>query len=157
MTMTRYRRSIAAGFATVCVMLTTSAGAEVIVYPKAGQSAEAFQQDQLQCHQIAQQNTGFNPAQAAAAPPPPQQGGAARGAARGAAVGAAAGAIGGDAGKGAAAGAAAGAVGGRMRQNDANRQNAQMAQQQQMQQQNGMQAYDNSYAACMAQRGYQPK
>ena len=155
--MTRYRRSIAAGFATVLVGLTTSVGAEVIVYPKAGQSAQAFQQDQGQCHQIAQQNTGFNPAQPAAAPPPPQQGGAVRGAARGAAVGAVGGAIAGDAGKGAAIGAGVGAVGGRMRQNEANRQNAQMAQQQQMQQQNAMQAYDNSYAACMAQRGYQPK
>jgi OmpA family protein len=157
--MTTFRRSFALTLTSLSTVLVTAAGAEVIVYPKAGQSAEAFEKDQVQCHQIAQQNTGFNPAQAAAAPPPPppQQGGAVRGAARGATVGAVGGAIGGDAGKGAAVGAAVGAVGGRMRQNQANRANAQMAQQQQAQQQSGMQAYDNSYAACMAQRGYQPK
>jgi len=154
--MMRHRRSLAGAVLATFSLLATAAAAEVIAYPKAGQSAEQFQQDQFQCHQLAQQQTGFNPAQAVAAPPP-ERGGALRGAAGGAALGAVGGAIGGDAGKGAAVGAGVGAAAGLLRQGQRNRQNAQMAQQQQVQQQAGVQAYDNSYAACMAGRGYQPR
>jgi hypothetical protein len=155
--MMRHRRSLAGAVLATFSLLATAAAAEVIVYPKAGQSAEQFQQDQFQCHQLAQQQTGFNPAQSVAAAPPPERGGALRGAAGGAALGAVGGAIGGDAGKGAAVGAGVGAAAGLLRQGQRNRQNAQMAQQQQVQQQAGVQAYDNSYAACMAGRGYQPR
>src|SRR4030095_10266172 len=105
-----------AGFAAG--MLVSAAQAEVFVYPKPGQSQDAFQKDQYECHNWAKQQTGFDPAlppQTAAAPPP-QQGGAVRGAARGAAVGAVGGAIAGDAGKGAAVGAGVGATGGAIRQ-----------------------------------------
>src|SRR5207237_9179312 len=104
-TMIRHRRSLAVALVTTLVLLASGAGAEVVVYPKAGQSPEQFQQDQFQCHQMAQQQTGFNPAQPVAAAPAPQYGGAVRGAAGGAALGAVGGAIGGDAGKGAAVGA----------------------------------------------------
>ena len=48
--------------------------AEVFVAPKAGQSQEAFEKDQFDCHNWAKQQTGFDPAQppqTAAAPPPP--------------------------------------------------------------------------------------
>src|SRR5437773_11422861 len=123
--MKSWTTAIVTGLAA-CV-LVSAAQAEVFVYPKQGQSQEAFESDQYACHNWAKQQTGFDPGappQAAAAPPP-QQGGAVRGAARGAAVGAAAGAVGGDAGKGAAVGATAGAVGGRMRQNANNRESAQ--------------------------------
>ena len=156
--MMRHPRFLSAALAATLALLTASAAAEVIVYPKAGQTAEQFQQDQFTCHQIAQQQTGFNPSQPQqVAAPPPQQGGAIRGAAGGAALGAVGGAIGGDAGKGAAIGAGVGAAAGLIRQNRNNRQNAQYAQQQQMQQQSGMQNYDQAYAGCMASRGYQPR
>src|SRR5206468_12400669 len=111
--MKRWTTTIVAGLAAGA--LVSAAQAEVFVYPKPGQSQDAFQKDQYECHNWATQQTGFNPAappQSAAAPPP-QQGGAVRGAARGAAVGAVVGgASGGDAGKGAAVGAAAGGTGG---------------------------------------------
>src|SRR6266705_697961 len=51
--------------------LVSAAQAEVFVYPKPGQSQDAFQKDQFECHTWAQQQTGFNPAappQTAAAP-----------------------------------------------------------------------------------------
>ena len=154
--MTRLPR-IATVLLALLPLLVTTAGAEVIVYPKAGQNQQAFEQDQFSCHQMAQQRTGFNPSAPVAAAPPPAQGGAVRGGARGAAVGAVGGAIAGDAGKGAAVGAAVGAAGGRMRQNQQNRTNAQAAQQAQSQQQAGMQAYDQAYGQCMASKGYQPR
>jgi hypothetical protein len=130
--------------------------AEVFVAPKQGQSQQQFQQDQFDCHNWSQQQTGFNPSQPApVSTAPPAQGGAVRGAGRGAAVGAIGGAIGGDAGKGAAIGAAVGAVGGRMRQNDYNRQVAAQNQQAQANQQAGLQRYEQAYRTCMAGRGYQ--
>ena len=156
-TMAKHRGSRVAALAATLSVLATAAGAEVVVYPKAGQSAEQFQQDQFTCHQMAQQQTGFNPAQPVAGAPAPQYGGAVRGAAGGAALGAVGGAIGGDAGKGAAIGAGVGAAAGLVRQSRSNRQAAQAAQQQQMQQQSGMQNYDQAYAGCMTSRGYQPR
>ena len=140
-------------------MLVSAAQAEVFVYPKPGQSQDAFGKDQYECHTWAQQQTGFNPAappQTAAAPPP-QQGGAVRGAARGAAVGAVGGAIGGDAGKGAAVGAGVGATAGAMRQNANNRASAQASQQAQAQQQANYSNYERAYATCLGGRGYTVK
>jgi hypothetical protein len=133
--------------------------AEVFVAPKQGQSQEAFEKDQFDCHNWAKQQTGFDPAQPppTAAAPPPQQGGAVRGAARGAAVGAVGGAIGGDAGKGAAVGAGVGAAGGRMRQNQNNRASAQASQQAQSQQQANYDRYERAYASCLGGRGYSVK
>ena len=149
--------AIVAGLAA-CVIVS-AAQAEVFVYPKPGQSQEAFESDQYACHNWASQQTGYNPAappQAAAAPPP-QQGGAVRGAARGAAVGAVGGAIAGDAGKGAAVGAAVGGTGGAMRQNRQNREAAAAAQNSQAQQQAGYANYEKAYAACLSGRGYSVK
>ncbi len=132
--------------------------AEVIAYPKQGQSQQQFEKDQFDCHKWATQQTGFDPMKAQQiAAPPPQQGGAVKGAARGAAVGAIGGAIAGDAGKGAAIGAGVGAAGGRMRQNEANRQ-AQAATQQAQAQQAGARAeYDKAYGACLGGKGYSVK
>ena len=155
MTIMTQRRPIVAPLVLSLSLLATTAGAEVIVYPKPGQNPAAFQQDQYQCHQMAQMQTGYNPGQQAVAAPPPERGGAIRGAAGGAALGAVGGAIGGDAGKGAAIGAGVGAAAGLLRQGQRNRQNAEYAQQAQMQQQNAMRGYDQVYGGCMGQRGYQ--
>jgi hypothetical protein len=126
-------------------MLVSAAQAEVFVYPKPGQSQDAFQKDQYECHNWATQQTGFNPAappQTAAAPPP-QHGGAVRGAARGAAVGAVGGGV--------------GATAGVMRQNANNRAAAQASQQAQAQQQAAYGNYERAYAACLGGRGYTVK
>ena len=127
--------------------------AEVIAYPKKGQTQEQFEKDQFDCHKWAKGQTGVDPTQApqAAAPPPPQKGGAVRGAARGAAVGAAAGAVAGDAGKGAAIGAAAGGTGGAIKQGQQNKQAAQA------QQQAARSQYDKAYAVCLEGKGYAVK
>jgi Glycine zipper len=143
----------------VACALVSVAQAEIYVYPKPGQSQDAFQKDQYECHNWAKQQTGFDPAappQTAAAPPP-QQGGAVHGAARGAAVGAVGGAIAGDAGKGAAVGAAVGGTSGAMRQNRNNRASAQASQQAQSQQQAAYGNYEKAYATCLAGRGYSVK
>jgi hypothetical protein len=143
----------------VACALMSAAQAEIYVYPKPGQSQDAFQKDQYECHNWAKQQTGFDPAappQTAAAPPP-QQGGAVHGAARGAAVGAVGGAIAGDAGKGAAVGAAVGGTSGAMRQNRNNRASAQASQQAQSQQQAAYGNYEKAYATCLAGRGYSVK
>ena len=147
---------IAAGLAAGA--LVSAAHAEVYVYPKQGQSQDAFQKDQYECHNWATQQTGFNPAappQAAAAPPPQDR--AVRGAARGAAVGAVGGAIAGDAGKGAAVGAAVGGTATVMRNNRANRDAAAANQQAQAQQQAAYGNYEKAYATCLSGRGYSVK
>ena len=144
--------------ALVVGLLAGPAYGEVFVYPKPGQSQDAFQRDQYECHNWAQNQTGFNPSQpTAVAASPPERGGAVRGGARGAALGAVGGAIGGDAGKGAAIGAAVGGTAGLMRQGARNQQNAQAAQQAQASQQAGLQRYEQAYAACLAGRGYQAR
>jgi len=118
------------------------AWAEVIAYPKKGQSQEQFQKDQFDCHNWAKGQTGVDPTkpQQSAAAPPPQQGGAVKGAARGAAVG-----------------AAVGAAGGRMRQNQQNQQAAEAQQQAQAQQQQAVAQYDKAYGACLDGKGYAVK
>ena len=155
--MKSWTTAIVAGLAACA--LSSAVQAEVFVYPKPGQSQEAFESDQYACHNWAKQQTGFDPAappQTAAAPPP-QQGGAVHGAARGAAVGAVGGAIAGDAGKGAAVGAAVGGTSGAMRQNRNNRASAQASQQAQSQQQAAYGNYEKAYATCLAGRGYSVK
>ena len=143
----------------VACALVSAAQAEIYVYPKPGQSQDAFQKDQYECHNWAKQQTGFDPAappQTAAAPPP-QQGGAVHGAARGAAVGAVGGAIAGDAGKGAAVGAAVGGTSGAMRQNRNNPRRRKPPEQAQSQQQAAYGNYEKAYATCLAGRGYSVK
>jgi len=154
--MKRRTTAIVTGLAA-CVLVST-AQAEVYVYPKQGQSQDAFQKDQYECHNWATQQTGFNPAappQTAAAPPPQER--AVRGAARGAAVGAVGGAIAGDAGKGAAVGAAVGGTATVMRNNRANRDAAAANQQAQAQQQAAYGNYEKAYATCLSGRGYSVK
>jgi len=155
----RYRGSVAVVGALVGCLIAGSVWAEVIAYPKKGQSQQQFEQDQFQCHQWAKGQTGVDPTQPqqSAAAPPPQQGGAVRGAARGAAVGAVGGAIAGDAGKGAAIGAGVGAAGGAIRQRNQNQQAAQAQQQAQAQSQAALAQYDKAYGVCMDGRGYSVK
>ena len=43
-------------------VLASAVQAEVFVYPKPGQSQDAFQKDQYECHNWAKQQTGFDPA-----------------------------------------------------------------------------------------------
>lgn len=152
----RDRVSIAVMGVLIGCLVAGQAWAEVIAYPKKGQSQQQFEQDQFQCHKWAKDQTGVDPTKPpqGAAAPPPQQGGAVRGAARGAAVGAIGGAIAGDAGKGAAIGAGVGAAGGRMRQNQQNRQSAQAQQQAQAQASAGQAQYDKAYGACLEGKGY---
>jgi YMGG-like Gly-zipper len=134
------------------------AEAEIFVYPKPGQSQEAFEKDQFECHNWAKQETGFDPAKPqTVAAAPPRRGGAVRGAAGGAAVGAIGGAIGGDAGKGAAIGAGVGAAAGAMRQGSQNRQAAEAARQAESEQQASSDRYERAYAACLGGRGYTVK
>ena len=153
----RNRNSVAVILALAVCLAAGQAWAEVIAYPKKGQSQEQFEKDQFECHKWATGQTGFDPtkAQQSAAAPPPQKGGAVRGAAGGAALGAVGGAIAGDAGKGAAIGAGVGATAGAMRQGRKNRQAAEAQQQAQAQQQAAGSQYDKAYAVCLEGRGYQ--
>ena len=110
----------------------TAFGADLIIYPAKGQSAQQLDRDRYECHRWAVEQTGFGPSNPSAAAPatsdvaPPRepvlgrgsQPNAVRGGARGAALGAAGGAIAGDAGKGAAVGATFGALRGAMRRRD---------------------------------------
>lgn len=129
------------------ILAAEPVGAEVFAYPKAGQSQEAFQKDQFECHGWAKQQTGVDPTNPAPAAAPPA-GGVVRGAARGAAVGAIGGAIGGDAGKGAAIGAGVGAATGAVRRRSQTRQIASA-------QQANVQRYEAAYKTCLQGRGYQ--
>jgi hypothetical protein len=149
-------------FALVVVTAITSlslcgnAHAEVVAYPKKGQSQEQFQRDQFDCHAWAKGQTGVDPSQpVVVAAPPPQQGGAIRGAGRGAALGAIGGAIAGNAGKGAAIGAAVGGTAGAMRQGSQNQATAEATRQAQAQRQADLQRYERAYATCLQGRGYQ--
>ncbi len=127
-----------------------------IVYPAQGQSTQRQAQDEGECRNWAQQQTGFNPYQGA----PNYSGGSSgggevlQGAGRGALMGLVGGALVGDAGKGAAIGAGAGATLGLFRRHD-NRQDTAAAQQQATAQYNqGMTDFNRAFKTCMQGRGY---
>jgi YMGG-like Gly-zipper len=148
-------RITAAAIAALC-FAGTAWGAQPIVYPAKGQSAQQQQKDQGECYGWAKTNTGVDPAAVAAAPPPPSEpavggGERATGAARGAVGGLAIGAIAGDAGKGAAIGAVAGTMAGghRARENQKSQQAAA-----QNQKQGAIDTFNRAFAACMEGRGY---
>ena len=145
---------------TIAAIFATSAGAQQVVFPAKGQSAQQQKKDEGECHTWAVTNSKYDPAnppkQAAAAPPPTTAtgstpGAGVRGAARGAVVGEI---VGGDAGAGAAAGAVAA-------RGQSRRQNAAAAQQQQaavvQQDQAGMGQYQKARAACLEGKGYAVK
>lgn len=150
-----------------------------VIYPAKGQSASQQDQDKVQCHGWAKQQSGFDPlattttaAATTTAPPPSsttgstQQQAAAGGLVKSAAVGAAVGEIAhNDAGRGAAVGVLGGAVlqGVKQRQaaqaQQAQQQQAQAQQQQAAKQQqaalNQQKAtFERAFSACMEARGY---
>lgn len=132
------------------------AQSQPIVYPAGGQSTQQQAQDEAQCRQWAQEQTGFNPWQT---PPPASSGSSGggeiiQGAGRGALMGLVGGAIVGDAGTGAAVGAGLGATAGLFRRRD-NQQADSAAQQQAVAQYNqGLANFNRAFATCMQGRGY---
>ena len=148
------------------LVFTSTAMAELVIFPANGQSNEQLAQDKNACYDWAKNNSNYDPnnppvIQQQGAPQQDAAGNALRGAAGGAAAGAIIGAIAGDAGKGAAIGAATvgGARGiGARRSNRAAQQQAQQQTQQQAGQIAQLQAgYDKSYAACLEGKGYSVK
>jgi hypothetical protein len=159
--------------ATLCIAVSAPAGAQqsgVFAYPDKGQSVQQQQKDQMECHNWAVGQTGFDPTQAR----PPQgvayqgqpyssggggvfdygsgetgQGGVVGDAARGAATGAVLGAIAGDAGKGAAWGAVGGTVFGGMKRSSRKAEEERWRQQQQAQAQQQLQAQQQQYQFAM--------
>ncbi len=150
------RRAALSLIALVLSADLASAQQAPIIYPANGQTMDQQAGDEGQCRNIATQATGVTPDSA------PQQSssgysspGMVGGAARGAALGAMGGAIAGDAGKGAAAGAAMGATVGVVRRSRERRQQAATNQQAYNSYQADLTKYYQSFAACMASRGYQ--
>lgn len=139
--------------------LSSSAHAQVIVYPARGQTADQTQRDKGECMSWATQQSGFDPTapQYSGAPPPssaPTGAPMVQGAARGAALGAVGGAIGGNAGKGAAIGAGTGALIGGIRRRDQQQQQEQWQQQQSAQSNQQQGNFNRAYSACLEGRGY---
>jgi hypothetical protein len=145
---------------TVAAAVSSPHGAKAqstpIVYPSQGQSLEQQVQDESECRLWAQQQTGFNPAQAPANTGGGSSGGGevARGAAGGAALGAVGGAIGGDTGKGAAIGAGVGATAGLMRKGRTQQAEAQAQQQAANEYNQQVGNYNRAFGSCMQGRGY---
>jgi hypothetical protein len=143
---------------TLLLSVSTTAFAELYVFPAKGQTQEQMEQDKFSCYGWAKNQTGFDPMN------PPKivtastsQSSALGGAARGAAGGAIIGAIAGNAGKGAAIGGAVGGVGrglsNRSKRNEqeqnVNNQAAQISYQKS--------EYDRAYAVCLEGKGYSTK
>jgi hypothetical protein len=147
---------LSVAFATIMLLISASAAAELIIYPAKGQDKATQQKDEGECFVWARDETGIDPTQQqvpATAVPQQQRGRALRGAAGGAAIGA----IVGDS-DDAAKGAAVGALVGRSRQNRQNRAAADQAQQQNQQSQQisteNQATFNKAYGICLQGRGY---
>jgi hypothetical protein len=127
-----------------------------IVYPSQGQSMQQQSQDETECRNWAQQQTGFNPYQSAPTYSSSSSGGGeiVQGAARGALLGVVGGAIAGDVGTGAAVGAGVGATVGLFRRRDNNQADAAAQQQAAAQYNQGLANFNRAFATCMQGRGY---
>ena len=150
---------IATSVGLALIMGSGPVRAEVIAYPKNGQTQEQFQMDQYQCHQWAKGQTGVDPTQPAppkpAAPPqPPPAAGVAASATGGAIVGTMIGLATGHPGQGAAVGTAIGASTGMMRAGAKGKQQAAAKQEADKQAQAARAQYDKAYSACLEGRGY---
>jgi len=121
--------------------------ANMLIYPKEGQSKAQQDRDEFECYKWAKEQTGSNQGHTQAQAP--AGGEVIRGGARGAALGAVGGAIGGNAGKGAAIGAGVGAVAG-LFQRRRNR-----IRQEQSQAQASAGNSDRAYSVCLRGRGYE--
>jgi Glycine zipper len=153
---------------------TLAATLEVYAFPGSGQNASQQSQDESDCYNWAEQNTGIDPFNVSKQAAQLQQqasqqqqqaqnataGAGVKGAVGGAAGGAALGAIAGDAGKGAAIGAGVGAIANSVRA----RSKAQQAQQQAQQTHAAAKAtaaqlndFRKAFAACMEAKKYTVK
>ena len=148
--------ALALGLSALTPHAATAQTSTPIVYPAQGQSTQKQSQDEAECRNWAQQQTGFNPYQAAA-----HYGGRSggdgeiiQGAARGALLGVVGGAIGGDVGKGAAIGAGVGAGVGLFRRRDNNQADAAAQQQATAQYNQGLSNFNRAFTTCMQGRGY---
>ena len=131
--------------------------AQMLIYPKEGQSQAQQDRDEFECYKWAMEKTGVNPAtqgQTQVQAPAGPQGEVIRGAARGAALGAVGGAIGGDAGTGAKIGAGVGTAAGLL-QRRRNRVRQRESQAQQAQQTQAINSYNRAYAVCLRGRSYE--
>jgi hypothetical protein len=143
----------------LALFVTHSASADIMAYPKKGQSEKQQATDKAKCSQWATQKTGIDPTalleeiQQAPSQQTPR-GGAVRGAAKGAAAGAVGGAIGGDTGEGAAIGAGVGAVGGAGRQHRQKREMAEAQEQAKSQIQQQLNTFEKAEKACLEGKGY---
>lgn len=152
--------AIALTLAIGCVALAPGAAIaqnnQPIVYPAGGQSTQQQSQDEAQCRQWAQEQTGFNPWQSAPVASGGSSGGGEviQGAGRGALMGLVGGAIVGDAGTGAAVGAGLGATAGLFRRRDNQQADASAQQQATAQYNQGMANFNRAFATCMQGRGY---
>jgi len=136
------------------------AGAQMLIYPAKGQSAEQQQKDEFECHQWAVQQTGYDPTRGQQAP---QQQTAssgkpvAKGAAGGALLGLGVGSLTGNAGKGAAIGAGVGALAGGAKRRQNEKQQAAANQQAQETQQAQIDRYNKARQVCLEGKGYTVK
>jgi len=144
--------------AVFCLLLmATDVGAQMVVYPAKGQSAEQQKKDEGECHLWAVEQSGYDPANPPPVPqasnPGPVTGSGAR--LRGAVGGAIIGEIAdGDTGDAALAGAALGGLRERGRQRRAQQDSQNAAAQKQ---QSGLSSYNKARAACLEGRGYTVK
>ncbi len=144
--------------AVFCLLLmATEVGAQMVVYPAKGQSAEQQKKDEGECHLWAVEQSGYDPANPPPVPqassPKPVTGSGAR--LRGAVGGAIIGEIAdGDTGDAALAGAALGGLRERGRQRRAQQESQNAAAQKQ---QSGLSNYNKARAACLEGRGYTVK
>lgn len=136
------------------------AGAQMLVYPAKGQSAEQQQKDEFECHQWAAQQTGYDPTATQQAPQQQttqSSGSVGRKAAGGALLGLGVGSLSGNAGKGAAIGAGVGALAGGAKKRQEEQQQAAAAQKAQDAQKAQVQRYEKAKQACLEGKGYSVK
>ena len=153
------RLSVALVLCGLCIVATSMAAEELMIFPNVDQTPEKQEQDKFACYSWAKDQSDFDPmAPPTATEPPPQQqakkGGAGRGLVRGAAVGQI---VGGDS-DSTAKGAAAGAAVGGMRRRDQKRKE-EVARQQWEQEQQQIYAenrnrYNRAYSACLEGKDY---
>lgn len=136
---------------------------EMYIHPNQGQSQEQEDKDRSDCHNLAVEQSGFDPGKVYPKNPmyldpqpyPQSRRPVLRSAGRGAAMGAVGGAVAGDAGKGAAAGAAFGGMAGALRRRDERRQ-AKVDQKRMLMSKNASRTadYQRAMNSCLQQRGY---
>ena len=135
--------------------VSSTAFAELYVFPAKGQSNDQMEKDKYSCYGWAKNQTGFDPMNppkvvTSSSSQPSALGGAARGAAGGAIIGA----IAGDAGKGAAIGAATGGIGRGLMNRSSRNQQQQDVNNQSAQISHMKSEYDRAYSVCLEGKGY---